>query len=87
MAGARSPWATRQFAARGLLAYYSGYGCSHSIELTPAKIGQWPDRTGLSRLDLHLPVSPAVVAGPTSGRMLWHPKDGNSMTRTKGKFQ
>ncbi|SDF28376.1 hypothetical protein SAMN05216337_105012 [Bradyrhizobium brasilense] len=54
MAGARSPWATRQFAARGLLAYYSGYDCSHSIELTPAKIGQWPDRTGLSRLDLSI---------------------------------
>ncbi|WP_229161181.1 hypothetical protein [Bradyrhizobium brasilense] len=43
----------RQSGARGLLVFCSDHRCSHSVELPPGKVDQWPDRVGLSDLEPH----------------------------------
>jgi hypothetical protein len=36
---------------RGLLVYCSDHRCSHSVELAPAEVDQWPDDVRLSDLE------------------------------------
>nr|WP_246801069.1 hypothetical protein [Bradyrhizobium genosp. L] len=41
----------RQSGVRGLLVYCSDHRCSHSVELAPAEVDQWPDDVRLSDLE------------------------------------
>ncbi|SED11335.1 hypothetical protein [Bradyrhizobium erythrophlei] len=41
----------REMGVRGLLVYCSDHRCSHSVELKPADVDQWPDDVRLSDLE------------------------------------
>ncbi|MGF6431512.1 hypothetical protein ABIE91_006732 [Bradyrhizobium elkanii] len=41
----------RQSGARGLLVFCSDHLCSHSVQLAPSEVDQWPDSVRLSDLE------------------------------------